>query len=100
MSIIQLTEGENILRTIHRHIITFFNDIFSIVLLIAMPIIFAIVLIVIPKEYTDSYFAGDTNVGIGFTTGSAGFADESAMSEAVGANCEVGIGAAGVATCC
>ena len=37
---------------------------------------------------------GETKVGIGLTIGSAGFAVESAISLAVGANCEVGSGAA------
>ena len=57
-----------------------------------------------PRSGSTVAAPGDTNVGIGFTTGSAGFAVDSAMSDAVGANCEVGIGvatgAAGVATCC
>ena len=60
-----------------------------------------------PRSGSTVAAPGETNVGIGLTTGSAGFAVESAMSDAVGANCEVGIGAAdvatgaaGVATCC
>ncbi len=66
MSIIQLTEGENSLKTVHRHIFSFFNDILSIVIFIGMPIVLAILLIITPKEYTDVIFAGDTNSGILF----------------------------------
>lgn len=64
MPIIQLTEGENSLKTVHRHIVSFFGDIFSITVFILLPIIFAILLMIVPKEYTDNFFAGDTNVGI------------------------------------
>ncbi len=66
MSIIQLTDGESELKTIHRHPISFLSSFLAIILLIAMPIIFAIFMIFVPKEITDNFFSGDTNVGILF----------------------------------
>ncbi len=66
MSIIVLTEGEHELRTIHRHPMAFLGDIISIIIFIAIPIILAIILIIIPKEFTDNFFQGDTNIGILF----------------------------------
>lgn len=66
MSVVQLSEGEKILRTIHKHEITFLDDIFAIIIFIALPIIFAFIFIIIPKDYTDNFFSGDTNTGIIF----------------------------------
>lgn len=66
MPIIKLTDGENELKTIHKHPISFLNEFIAIIIFIAMPIVFAIVLIFIPKEFTDYFFSGDTNIGIMF----------------------------------
>lgn len=66
MPIVQLTEGENQLKTVHRHLISFFGDIFSITIFILLPIIFAVLLLLTPNDFTDSLFAGDTSVGILF----------------------------------
>ncbi|CAB4660577.1 unannotated protein [freshwater metagenome] len=50
-----------------------------------------------PRNGSTVAAPGETNVGIGLTTGSAGFAVDNAISVAVGADCEVGITAAATA---
>lgn len=66
MPIVQLTQDETILRTVHKHPFSFFGDLLAIVIFLIMPVIFAIVLIFVPKDFTDKFFTGDTNVGILF----------------------------------
>ena len=53
-----------------------------------------------PRSGSTVAAPGDTNVGIGFTTGSAGFEVDSAMSDAVGAGVEGAAGVDVVATGC
>ncbi len=66
MAIVQLTEGESELKSIHRHPISFLHNFLAIIMFIAMPIVFAIFMILVSKDITDGFFSGDTNVGILF----------------------------------
>ncbi len=68
MAVVKLTDGENELKVIHRHPISFLSGYISIALFVAMPILFAIFFLIIPSDITESLFAGDATVGILFIT--------------------------------
>ncbi len=67
MSIVELTPDETILRIVHRHIYSFVDDMFGILLFFALPLIFAVLMIYfVPTSIQQSIFQGNPNIGIIF----------------------------------
>lgn len=66
MSLIQLTPDEKILKVVHRHIFSFFGDIFAVIVMFVVPIILFIIYAIVPHESLAPLFEGNPTIGILF----------------------------------